>query len=101
MNVFDLRDRLVGDYASYTRSFIKIADPRILQTVESALVDLEDLGALWVKRAVCQHLIDCAPGRNVGLSCSVGSGQNSPNQIDKSAHHRSLQVNRFHKASHA
>ena len=26
MNVFDLRDRLVGDYASYTRSFIKIAD---------------------------------------------------------------------------
>lgn len=37
MNVFDLRDRLVGDYASYTRSFIKIADPRISDTVESAL----------------------------------------------------------------
>ena len=27
MNVFDLRDRLVADYASYTRSFIKISDP--------------------------------------------------------------------------
>jgi hypothetical protein len=27
MNVFDLRKRLVDDYASYTRSFIKIADP--------------------------------------------------------------------------
>jgi hypothetical protein len=37
MNVFDLRDRLVGDYASYTRSFIKIADPRISQAVESGL----------------------------------------------------------------
>ena len=37
MNVFDLRDRLVSDYASYTRSFIKIADPRISGAVESAL----------------------------------------------------------------
>ena len=31
MNVFDLRDRLVADYASYTRSFIKIRDPRIIE----------------------------------------------------------------------
>ena len=43
MNVFELRDRLVGDYASYTRSFIKIADPRIDAEVERAL----DRGALW------------------------------------------------------
>ena len=43
MNVFDLRDRLVGDYASYTRSFIKITDPRISNTVESAL----NAGAFW------------------------------------------------------
>src|SRR5260221_7844758 len=43
MNVFDLRDRLVGDYASYTRSFIKIADPRVSETVESAL----NAGEFW------------------------------------------------------
>ncbi len=43
MDVFDLRDRLVGDYASYTRSFIKIADPRISDAVESALT----AGAFW------------------------------------------------------
>jgi hypothetical protein len=43
MNVFDLRDRLVGDYASYTRSFINIADPRISQTVEFAL----QAGEFW------------------------------------------------------
>ena len=43
MNVFDLRDRLVGDYASYTRSFIKIADPRISAKVESEL----NAGAFW------------------------------------------------------
>ena len=43
MDVFDLRQRLVDDYASYTRSFIKIADPRISQKVEAAL----DEGALW------------------------------------------------------
>ncbi len=43
MNVFDLRDRLVGDYASYTASFIKIADPRISAKVDSAL----EAGAFW------------------------------------------------------
>jgi ATP-dependent helicase YprA (DUF1998 family) len=43
MDVFDLRNRLVGDYASYTRSFIKIADPRIHEKVDS---DLEG-GAFW------------------------------------------------------
>jgi hypothetical protein len=43
MNVFELRDRLVGDYASYTRSFIKIADPRISERVDSAL----NAGAFW------------------------------------------------------
>jgi ATP-dependent helicase YprA (DUF1998 family) len=43
MNVFDLRDRLVGDYSGYTRSFIKIADPRISDKVDSAL----NAGAFW------------------------------------------------------
>ncbi|RZO86864.1 MAG: DEAD/DEAH box helicase [Oceanococcus sp.] len=37
MDVFDLRDRLVADYKSYTKSFIKIADPRINEFVDSAL----------------------------------------------------------------
>lgn len=43
MDVFDLRKRLVDDYASYTRSFIKIADPRVQGRVDRALED----GALW------------------------------------------------------
>ncbi len=43
MNVFELRDRLVGDYASYTASFIKIADPRISAKVSSEL----EAGAFW------------------------------------------------------
>jgi len=43
MDVFDLRARLVADYASYTRSFIKIADTRIQKKVDQALDD----GALW------------------------------------------------------
>ena len=37
MDVFDLRDRLVSDYRSYTRSFIKIRDPRIKEFVEGIL----------------------------------------------------------------
>lgn len=43
MNVFDLRDRLVSDYASYTKSFIKIADPRIQKEVDGSL----GAGAFW------------------------------------------------------
>jgi len=43
MNVFELRDRLVTDYASYTRSFIKIADPLISARVDSEL----NAGAFW------------------------------------------------------
>ena len=37
MDVFDLRGRLVEDYARYTRSFIKIADSRIDAKVQNAL----------------------------------------------------------------
>jgi len=43
LNIFNLRDRLVADYASYTRSFIKIADARISTKVESEL----NAGAFW------------------------------------------------------
>jgi ATP-dependent helicase YprA (DUF1998 family)/very-short-patch-repair endonuclease len=43
VNVFDLRDRLVSDYASYTRSFIKIADPRVRAAVDGAL----NAGTFW------------------------------------------------------
>jgi ATP-dependent helicase YprA (DUF1998 family) len=43
MNVFDLHDRIVSDYASYIRSFINIADPAIRMKVDSALSE----GKLW------------------------------------------------------
>ena len=43
MDVFDLRARLVADYQSYTRSFIKIRDGRIGQFVDEALAS----GAFW------------------------------------------------------
>src|SRR5262245_16526183 len=43
MDVFELRNRLVEDYARYTRSFIKINDERIREKVDRALND----GALW------------------------------------------------------
>lgn len=36
-SVFQLRDRLVADYAEYTKSFIKIADSRIAERVDSEL----------------------------------------------------------------
>ena len=43
MNVFELRDRLVADYADYTRSFLQVRDPRIDAFVNDEL----DSGLLW------------------------------------------------------
>ena len=43
MDVFDLRDQLVTDYAQYVRSFINIQDERVGETVERKLQE----GALW------------------------------------------------------
>src|SRR6516164_6276210 len=43
MDVFDLRARLVADYQSYTRSFIKIRDERVSSFVDDALT----AGAFW------------------------------------------------------
>ena len=37
MDVFNLRARLVADYQSYTRSFVKIRDERIEKFVDEAL----------------------------------------------------------------
>jgi len=43
MNVFEFRNRLVGDFSSYVRSFINIKDERINEHVQKGL----DEGALW------------------------------------------------------
>ncbi|HZO48904.1 MAG TPA: ImmA/IrrE family metallo-endopeptidase [Gaiellaceae bacterium] len=43
MNVFELRQRLVDDYADYTQSFVVIRDERIRERVEREL----EQGLLW------------------------------------------------------
>lgn len=43
MNVFELRDRLIADYATYVNSFIAIQDERIRDEVDDSL----DRGLLW------------------------------------------------------
>jgi hypothetical protein len=43
MNVFDLRERLVNDYADYTRSFINIRDEGIRDLVDREVAE----GLLW------------------------------------------------------
>ena len=43
MDVFELHNRLGEDYAQYTSSLIKIADPRIRRKVDDAL----DGGGPW------------------------------------------------------
>lgn len=43
MDVFELRDRVVGDYAEYVRSFFDIRDARIRKLVDDELAS----GRLW------------------------------------------------------
>ncbi len=43
VNVFELRDRAVQDYAAYVRGFLTIKDPGVASVVEEALA----AGALW------------------------------------------------------
>ena len=43
MDVFELRERLIEDYGSYVRSFIRVRDPEIRRRVDEEL----DGGLLW------------------------------------------------------
>ena len=43
MHIFDFRNLLIGDYASYIKSFIQIRDPQINDFVQQKLED----GVLW------------------------------------------------------
>ncbi len=43
MNIFDFRNQLIGDYASYIKSFIQIRDPHISSYVQQKLQE----GVLW------------------------------------------------------
>src|SRR5579885_3292481 len=42
-NIFDFRDRLIDDYASYVNSFLQIRDPAIQAYVQKQMME----GALW------------------------------------------------------
>ena len=72
MNVFDLRDRLVSDYQSYTRSFIKIRDPRIIEHVDHAL----GAGAFWPERCCNSTRRSCREGR-------IGGGGGNRTRVRK------------------
>lgn len=68
MDVFDLRARLVADYRSYTRSFIKIRDPRIDSFVEGALA----AGAFWPE-PLLQLNPTFSPGGTIADLISAGA----------------------------
>lgn len=68
MDVFDFRNRLVEDYARYTRSFIKIADERIKAKVDEALNN----GALWPE-PLLQLNPTFRPGGTIDDLCADGT----------------------------
>ena len=43
MNIFDFRQQLVGDYASYIQGFIQVREPRLREFIDGQL----DEGVLW------------------------------------------------------
>ena len=59
MDVFALRDRLIGDYADYVRRFIEVRDQRIREQVRREL----EAGRLWP-----DPLIQLNPGFEPGGS---------------------------------
>lgn len=59
MNVFDLRERLVSDYANYISSFIEIQDKKIRDYVDDSL----KAGLLWP-----DPMIQLNPAFEPGLS---------------------------------
>lgn len=66
-DVFDLREKVVGDYRSYVESFINILDPRIEQFVNEHL----EKGELWPD-AVLQLNPAYASGRTLGELSRAG-----------------------------
>ena len=71
MSVFELRDKVIGDYRSYVTSFMKIRDPRIREFVDEELAS----GALWP-----DPLIQLNPSYDSGGTIDelVSSGQLHP-----------------------
>jgi ATP-dependent helicase YprA (DUF1998 family) len=67
MDVFDLRDHVVGDYASYVKSFVRIRDPQIRNFVDSEL----ESGVLWPSPLV-QLNPAYAPGGSINDLVSEG-----------------------------
>ena len=60
MHIFDFRDQLIADYASYINSFIQISDPQINQYVQHKLQD----GALWPEPLIQLNPL-FAPGESI------------------------------------
>lgn len=67
MNVFELRNRLVTEYADYVKSFVEIRDERIRRLVEAEL----DAGLLWPEPIV-QLNPAFEPGAEIDALCDEG-----------------------------
>ena len=70
MDVFDLRQRLVDDYADFTRSFVNIHDRRIADHVDRELAE----GLLWPEPIVqlnpaLQQTESVSPAPTVSARC--------------------------------
>lgn len=60
MDVFELHRHVVDDYAAYTKSFIRISDPRIADTVQREIAE----GLLWPE-PLLQLNPSFAPGKKI------------------------------------
>jgi hypothetical protein len=67
MDVFAIRDRLIGDYAEFVESFISIKDRRISDYVDDVLTS----GALWPEPLI-QLNPSFAPGESLDALISEG-----------------------------
>ena len=95
MNIFDFRDLLVADYASYIKSFIQIRDPQINGFVQQKLEE----GVLWPEPLIQLNPL-FAPGESIDELVAQGILHRECARIfrkDKSEHDDRGRVLRLHK----
>src|SRR5881392_4396846 len=95
MNIFEFRNRLIGDYASYIQSFIQIRDPHINDYVQQKLLE----GVLWPEPLIQLNPL-LARGESIDELVAQGTLHRECARIfrkDKSEHDDRGRALRLHK----
>ena len=78
MDVFELRDRLIGDYRDYMLSFVQLKDDRVRQKVDEAI----EAGVLWPEPLIQMNPAFESGGSSVQELCDYQLGSCHINSLN-------------------